>query len=430
MARAPLFDLDVSVVTPLFGGGATAGVADPLAPVRAASVRGHLRFWWRACKSAGFATADALFDQEEAIWGSTAYPSPVAVTVSLLSSGTRVESREYQRRADGRFPAYALFPYQDVAGAALEGVRFQLRIDLGAIPARQDKPPKTRQELEHAVRAALWAWFTFGGIGARTRRGCGSLYCRDFAPDARTPPTTWLRDTSVRYVDAAPRQLLVPTLSGARLVVSASNSAVVPVDSWRRAVNVMRDFRQAPVGRREGKVPGRSRWPEADSIRRAVQRYDPEAPREHQVDAAYYPRADLGLPIIFQFKQNNRGSEPGDTFTLEPATKGATRMASPIILKPLALSPTKAIPLVVCLDAPHVWDATAFATVLKAKAKYGPQRTVARYAREQLENPALNTSVPPLRQFRAANARDALLAYAEQELGSARLGLGSAGGKR
>ena len=110
MARAPLFDLDVSVVTPLFGGGATAGVADPLAPVRAASVRGHLRFWWRACKSAGFATADALFDQEEAIWGSTAYPSPVAVIVSLLSSGTKVESREYQRRADGRFPAYALFP--------------------------------------------------------------------------------------------------------------------------------------------------------------------------------------------------------------------------------------------------------------------------------------------------------------------------------
>ena len=63
--REPLFDLEISVITPLFGGGAEPGVADLLAPVRASSIRGHLRFWWRACKCANFATADELFGAEE-----------------------------------------------------------------------------------------------------------------------------------------------------------------------------------------------------------------------------------------------------------------------------------------------------------------------------------------------------------------------------
>jgi CRISPR/Cas system CMR-associated protein Cmr1 (group 7 of RAMP superfamily) len=42
--RKPLLDVEIAVVTPLFGRGAAARGSDPLLPVRC-----HLRFWWRAC---------------------------------------------------------------------------------------------------------------------------------------------------------------------------------------------------------------------------------------------------------------------------------------------------------------------------------------------------------------------------------------------
>jgi hypothetical protein len=55
-------------------------------------------------------------------------------------------------------------------------------------------------------------------------------------------------------------------------------------------------------------------------------------------------------------------------------------MASPVILKPLALSLTEAVPMVVLLKAPHVWDADAPGVTLTgygrlAPAELGPARS-------------------------------------------------------
>src|SRR4051812_48313245 len=84
-----LLAVEIAVVTPLFGGGPTARTADLLNPVRGAAVRGHLRFWWRACRavSPAFATARQLFAAEAAIWGSTAHPAAVEVAIDLLDPG-------------------------------------------------------------------------------------------------------------------------------------------------------------------------------------------------------------------------------------------------------------------------------------------------------------------------------------------------------
>ena len=42
------------VITPLFGGGVTPNEKDPVTTVRGSSVRGHLRFWWRATRGGEF----------------------------------------------------------------------------------------------------------------------------------------------------------------------------------------------------------------------------------------------------------------------------------------------------------------------------------------------------------------------------------------
>jgi CRISPR-associated protein Cmr1 len=103
------------------------------------------------------------------------------------------------------------------------------------------------------------------------------------------------------------------------------------IDAWDKTVKALQRFRQGPdLGRNrgEGNRPGRSRWPEPDSIRRLTHRHAAKHAPEHPVDGVY-PRAAFGLPIIFHFKDPG---EPQDQ-TLIP-DHDADRMASPLILRP------------------------------------------------------------------------------------------------
>jgi len=61
--------LTLKTITPMFGGSATVREVDEKNPVRAASVRGHLRFWWRATAGAQYSDPKELFKAEEEIWG-------------------------------------------------------------------------------------------------------------------------------------------------------------------------------------------------------------------------------------------------------------------------------------------------------------------------------------------------------------------------
>jgi len=415
--RAPLFDLEVSIVTPLFGGSATPAVTDPLQPVRAASVRGHLRFWWRACRGSAYRSADELFQAEERIWGSTTTPSRLLLTIDTLDAGQEVACATYKPKGDGavesrptwrpNYPGYALFPFQgkvewgqQVVPPALarEGVRFRLRIDLAPFSPGE---ALARDDFE-GIEAALWAWLTFGGVGGRTRRGCGSLYCAApaFAPSRLSGD--WLRQLATRHLAASERRLPIPVLNGAWFALGQPSS---PMGSWATAVGVMQRFRQVPNGREALK---RSRWPEADSVRRATGRGTSGGANN------YYPRADLGLPIVFHFIQPRRGSgkpeEPSDA-TLQGSGEAATRMASPFILKPLALSRDQAVPLVLRLNAPHAWDSDAPPIVLstgdRGKIPVPPV---------QLHDAAADARVEPLQAVGGGDIRTALCNYARDIL--------------
>ena len=411
LEREPLLDLSISVVTPLFGGSATPRETDARNPVRAASVRGHLRFWWRACQGVRYALADDLFKatddlfkEEESVWGSTKHPSRLRVHVQTLDAGRDVspQSRDYS--------AYALFPFQEnrqkniPVASGREGVRFHLRIGLVA-----EVDDAERAELQKAVEAAVWAWLTFGGIGARTRRGCGSLYCGDarFRPDA-AEPGSWLARTAASHVATGERRLPISVVSGAQLIIGRTRSE--PARCWKDAIDSMQSFRQDRGERANRRGYGRSLWPEAEAIR--------EAWRGSLPDNAYFPRADLGLPIITHFKQNSVRSEPTDDGTLQANGKGTERMASPLILKPLALSPTQAVPLVLCLNAPHIWDSDAPGAVLSFS-----ERRRERISRAQLDDPVRSAAVQPLRDNNASTARDAFMNVALSQLRGERVRL-------
>lgn len=136
--------------------------------------------------------------------------------------------------------------------------------------------------------------------------------------------------------------------------------------SWNEAISVMQTFRQGiGVGRRPGRtMPGRSRWPEAESVREltVAQRslssrpsgwntLDPSIPSP----ACYFPRAELGMPIILEIRESvpyppgRNGSPPYLKPTLQYGAK-KDRMASPLILRPMRFANNTTVAMIVRLN--------------------------------------------------------------------------------
>ncbi|HMA34076.1 MAG TPA: type III-B CRISPR module RAMP protein Cmr1 [Chloroflexia bacterium] len=114
------------LITPLFGGGVEPQEADPVTVVRGSTVRGQLRFWWRACRAGHYSTVAALKQAEDLLWGAASTeqdvaPAPVQITVMTTRPG-RAEKPFTVVSRDGRrakaqaneavAPAYAAFPLQ------------------------------------------------------------------------------------------------------------------------------------------------------------------------------------------------------------------------------------------------------------------------------------------------------------------------------
>ena len=238
----------------------------------------------------------------------------------------------------------------------------------------------------------MWGWVNFGGLGARTRRGCGSLYCPAVSPLGAVDQ--WFRQRVQRYGIDLRAARGWPTL-GERAFVRDRAEGVIP--AWQYVITEYRDMRQGDgFGRNPGQTPnrpGRSRWPEPETIRRATrQRFPQHARFPHLPDQAV-PRAALGLPIVTHFAPGQGGTgpanDPRDT-NLVPVVGGkpADRWASPLILKPLALTATTAYPLVVALNGPRVQHAALVEPGSSAAplAKFGP---------EAIRNPKFSTYAPP-----------------------------------
>ena len=321
-------DYTCKLMTPLYGGGVRAGEVDAAMPIRPSGIRGQLRFWWRlACGP--FASSSAMFERESAIWGGIAGSGPTASKVSVrvgqirgLQLGAAFTYQANHRKpgelrtmpdaADWIEP-YAVFPARGELSKdkraieaaphrlAQPGLSFRLGLRL-----HEDLSEQQRREVDTALR---W-WASFGGVGARTRRGLGTLQIQGLVP------------VSAEEVQAR----------GGRLLLR--ESVKTPEQAWKRSVGPLRDFRQDEGEGRNPRqagsnTPGRSRWPEPDMIRRQTRRNAPEHRPEHPVRDVY-PRAAFGLPIVFHFKDENKG-EPNQQLLVP---EGGDRLASQLILRP------------------------------------------------------------------------------------------------
>ena len=331
------------LITPLFGGGVEPAVADPVTVIRGSEIRGHLRFWWRACRGGQFGGDLAgMKEAEDVLWGAASTvqrprPSQVQIEVEITNPGQVEQPFETRTRAsqNWRDLAYASFPLQGddekPPGKVRTGVTFTLTLTF---------PPS--QQI--GVEAALWTWETFGGIGARTRRGFGALRNVDAPLPQANAVQQFIQTGLQRHIAAGTWPTGVPHLSRIpymRIAAARPNAKA----AWEYLIRRLKDFRQSRNPGKAPNQPGRSKWPEPDEIRRITGQRSPLHATPLS-SVGKFPRAAFGLPIVFHFKDEGTG-DPGNT-TLQGHDHD--RLASPLILRPLACANGQAVGLALILD--------------------------------------------------------------------------------
>lgn len=316
--------IDCHLVTPIYGGGVKSATPDDKQPVRVAAIRGQLRFWWRLLAQhkwkLSVSELSELRKQEFALWGGmndgdeNGKASLVFLRVKNVKFANEKSKVEPYTKYVPTFSSilnYVLFPARPVQQT--DPVTHLLSPDLTwTLEWRVDEKRISDAQKEQVIETLRW-WVNFGGIGARTRRGCGAFIAK------QSTQSEILKPISADEIQAAQCQLAT---------VNANNA----MTAWEIAVKKLRDFRQGVnVGRNpssNGGFAGRSRWTEPDAIRRLTNRHSSLHAPEHRA-GNQFPRGMFGMPIIFHFVGNE---EPQDT-SLQPV--GKERMSSPVIIRPI-----------------------------------------------------------------------------------------------
>ncbi len=348
--------LSLETITPLFGGSAKAGYIDKTNPIRAASIRGHLRFWWRALFGTRYATTKDLFTAEEILWGSSEKPG--LVSLKVLEAG-RVEKEVKpsdfgggKRTRTNSPEAYFLFPFTEPnTGSEKPGaqkVSFTIELTCHA-------PPDQLEDLQKQVESTLCAWIMLGGIGARTRRGLGAL--RATSDEERWLPSnvdtlgSWLGLSEKASTGAAMAEPEFLVLAGAKAVfgpdlsnTAKSGSGVEVLRAWRELAKFWARFRKNPlISNGGGHRPPNTgvTWPDHNKLLR-LSRLGSSGSGELKQAKPFW-----GLPIVYQGlgKEAFKG-------TIEAVAPNGSRMASPVILKPVAFANGEIRPMVLVLKAP------------------------------------------------------------------------------
>lgn len=371
------WELEVEVLTPMFGGGVRLPPAgeqhlktpDPVTPIRGASVRAQLRFWWRAVNPCACDTVSSLRDAEVALFGAASTPQQAragALDLRIVRQPGSVKELEVlapgfkAARYEGRElagVAYAAFPLRPDKGATNRALGKLHRVD-GAFRLAIAFPAAC----EAQVRAALWGWLNFGGLGGRTRRGFGavSLVGGINLASLEEGRDLWGSGWGGRDWPTLPADLK----QGLRDSTPRAGDPVLALDTLLGRLRTLRQGygtgRAAPA--QGAYLPGRSYWPEADSIRALTGRSSEahkNATTRFDTTFGLFPRAAFGTPIIFHFKSEDRKDsqrarlhyhgEPEDA-TLNPMNKG--RFASRLLLRPVRVGARIAL-RALCLDHPE-----------------------------------------------------------------------------
>jgi len=312
--------LHLQTVTPLFLAG-----ADPrgMPELRAASIRGALRFWFRALLGGVIGDKDlnALRKAEAAVFGSTdtgASPVVVRIQHGTLETVPFSQLAEWDHTARNyRQPgiAYLFFSARKTGDeperyAIQPGTTFELELML--------RPGASADRAFEQAYGALWLLTHLGGIGARSRRGAGSLQVARIIEADNLPsgfPLLEVQSDTPKGLQEELqqglkqlREILTRITGASTTITSPSAFDVLHSDACKiwvveEAFNSWEEALDA-VGRQMQQFRSR-RPPDYQNVKNAVQGRPLTQPVQ---------RAAFGLPIVFYYRslQGTRGTLEGE----------------------------------------------------------------------------------------------------------------------
>lgn len=339
-------DFESEVLTPLFLGGAETRVRPEL---RAPSVRGAMRYWYRAIAGGSILIASdndeylkRLRDLEGEVFGTTEKASAVIIRIRTdQPSGIETFHKDRAiRTPEGDFlPTGKDYLLWSMAASGRPGTpRYQpdreyIRPGTQFVIRLESRTPKHEDALTKAV-AALWLLANLGGLGSRANRGAGSLEITRAEPVAdlafkccrsidelcdylssgihRCKHLVSGAETWCDFTDAPEYDILAPTAAEVWVVSTLTNGWNSVSDAINGIGEKLRDYRshRLPLGRADhdavlGWIEGRRGAPEIK-------------------------RAAFGLPIPFRYSEGG----PSDVIIPEQGN----RRASPLRIRITRLS--------------------------------------------------------------------------------------------
>ncbi|MEM2941689.1 MAG: type III-B CRISPR module RAMP protein Cmr1 [Thermoproteota archaeon] len=177
----------LETVTPLFLSGNNQNEVE----LRAPSIRGQLRHWYRALLGGlGVTQSTELYKFESIVFGKEERGSPLMVRVKdiRLAGGRIKQNKEldlgYDRtKKEARRPGITYLFYSTQLGGnerpfADIGTTFTLELCCVS---------KEAEKLLKLAACAIWCWTHFGGLGSRARRGGGNLQVTEVKGEEEIP---------------------------------------------------------------------------------------------------------------------------------------------------------------------------------------------------------------------------------------------------
>lgn len=333
---------DVKLITPLFMGGEDKNSS----ALRSASVKGLMRYWWRAIKSSD--DIHAILNQEVDIFGGqvkltdkkiNAQRSSFNLTVEPLAGCDEAENFKYSLLGMGAKYLFYSFNLGDNKKRKYIPNEATYKINLSG---------RREEKLKEAI-AALWCMIYLGGSGSRARRGAGNMIAENVTVggigiedkkyfDSLTsffiPRQLQSPDQVKQWYENCYRGLGIsgmhekfehlpeyPYLKNARLLIFKASH------SWQEALNLLGGkFQSYRTGRGEG-------HPEKEPDRTMVKQF-----LRGGIAPDHIRRTAFGMPLNF------------GSVVLQP--EHSSRCASPVIIK-VVESNGRYFPLLLLMAGEH-----------------------------------------------------------------------------
>lgn len=175
-------EIRCELVTPLHGGGVVARESDEKLPVRVAAIRGQLRFWWRFLAHQKWnLSGKRLREAEFRLWGGIGEEAAASLVFLRVQVQNKLQEASLSDYAKGLNDplGYVLFTARKTKTGlpemklGKEGLRWMVQWCLSEKANETDK--------QQVLETLRW-WVTLGGLGGRTRRGCGVFMAEGVEP--------------------------------------------------------------------------------------------------------------------------------------------------------------------------------------------------------------------------------------------------------